>query len=446
MTSDELNAAAAAGKVTEEQSSNQDSGASPEVIKSETTEQTDLSQYIPIFVNLQSVQKYLSAAPLFTPKTFQDQIQFVDDGKTKWIYFYANNQWNGLEVSTTGYGDGSDGAVTLNGSTTFSFASLASNVYTLNRDIFCSALTLQAGVTLKPNGFKVYSQQAIDIFGHLSLDGGPAGRGVDGGAASGAGTFGGGGAGGVKGLGVPSGSIKQPGDGKDGKVGMPGSGAAHNGVPNTLNGLDGLSEPNCILPNNAANGGKSGSGAINGTTGFTDNSSTGGIGGSVTRTTKPSALDIIKTLVNALGAIGCNPSPGSGAGGGSGYGNNPGNDAVAGGGGGGGSGAPAGIGWFCSPAINVHVGGSVTSNGGDGGRGGDGGTATGPFQTYAGGGAGGGAPGNGGLILFITPSYTNLGTVTANAGAPGGGGNSVGGGTGTTASSGSSGQIVQIVP
>jgi hypothetical protein len=446
MTSGELQAQADAGNVSQEESppttttANTETAASPQSPGPQPAPVHSMEQYIPVVVSLQSTQKYLSAAPTFVPQTFQDQIQFVFDGTTYWLYFYANNKWNALEVSTPGsYGDGSDGNVILDGSTTFGFASLSSNVYTLNRDIFCSALTINATVTLKPNGFKVYSQSPINVGGIISVNGGNGGAGANGQSTTGPGQAGTGGTGGTKGAGIPSGSIKQPGDGVAGTVGMT---AGITGSPNTKNGANGIAETNCILPNNAANGGDSASGAINGATGFTNNKSTGGLGGTATRTTKPSSLDIIRSLLNAIGSIGCNPTPGSGAGGGGGYGNNPGNDSSAGGGGGGGSGAPGGIAWLCAPAINILPGGSITSKGGDGGRGGDGGTATGGISgNWGGGGGGGGAPGNGGLILLITPSFTNQGTITANAGTPGNGG------TGASAGqSASNGQIVQIVP
>jgi hypothetical protein len=433
MTEPELNQAIQSGNVAQEPDAHPPASDSPAPAASPTQEQTDFHQFIPIAVALQSTQKYLSAAPTFVPQTFQDQIQFVFDGKTYWLYFYANNQWNAIEYgSHIDYGNGSDGDVAISADTN------------LGRDMFYNSLTVQAGKKLFLNGFKVFSKTPINVSGTILVDGGAGGRGTDGGAATGNGSTSTGGGGGTAGVAVPSGTLKQPGPGIAGTAGLNGGGS---GVQNTANGGAGVSEPNCILPNPGANGGDSGTAAIDPATGFTSNKSTGGIGGSVTQVTKAASLEIVRALNSGASAIGTNPTPGSGAGGGGGLSSAPGTSARAGGGGGGGSGAPGGIAWLCAPAINVLVGGKITANGGDGGRGGDGGIASGAAANYGGGGGGGGAPGNGGLVLLITPSYSNLGTVTASKGAPGGGGSgNSGGANGSTASAGSDGQVVQIVP
>jgi hypothetical protein len=439
MTQDDLNKAIQDGSVTMEE--NTSDTQTPQTTA--PAHQSDLEEFRPILVDLQAIKRNLTAAPTTVPQTFEDQIQFaVINGQT-YLYFYTNNQWNSIPVgSRFDYGTGSDGAVTMDGTNTFGFASLSGSTYTLTRDVFATTFVLNSGITLKRAGFKFYAKTSIIISGHVSDDGGDAGDGGPGQTTSTPGGRGTGGVAGTAGIGVPTGTIKEPGNGLAGSPGL----GNNDGTQNSKNGLNGVNETNCCLPNNAANGAQSGKGDIKPASGFTDNSSLGGIGGTATRTTALSSLEIVRLLVNALGGIGCNPTPGSGAGGGSGVGINS-NDSDAGGGGGGGSGAPAGIGWFASPSITITNTGSVTSNGGKGGKGGDGGAATGGNENHGGGGGGGGAPGNGGVEIFITPNYVNNGTVTVNAGTPGAGGlGNSGGQNGQTAQSGQNGQVVQIVP
>ena len=59
------------------------------------------------------------------------------------------------------YGDGSDGSVTFDGSTTILGMAPSSSVYTLTRDFFFSAVTLNNNVQIKTNGFRIYCSGAI---------------------------------------------------------------------------------------------------------------------------------------------------------------------------------------------------------------------------------------------------------------------------------------------
>jgi hypothetical protein len=52
-----------------------------------------LSDFIQVLQVLRSPKPALSAPPTFTPKSFADSIQWVDDGVTKTPYFYINGQW-----------------------------------------------------------------------------------------------------------------------------------------------------------------------------------------------------------------------------------------------------------------------------------------------------------------------------------------------------------------
>ena len=58
----------------------------------------DLNQFLPMLLQLQRTQDYLTAAPTFIPQTFQDQIQFVFTGSAYYLYIYFNNQWNNIPL------------------------------------------------------------------------------------------------------------------------------------------------------------------------------------------------------------------------------------------------------------------------------------------------------------------------------------------------------------
>ena len=112
MTLSDLQAAASAGKVTSEepaQTPGSGSGA-PALAPSSgagssvsANENTDITQFIPLLVQLQSIQAWLPSAPTVAPQTFEDQIQFVYDGTNYYLYFWANNQWNKLQAGNSGW-------------------------------------------------------------------------------------------------------------------------------------------------------------------------------------------------------------------------------------------------------------------------------------------------------------------------------------------------------
>lgn len=62
----------------------------------------------------------------------------------------------GGAAPSAAYGDGSDGSVTFDGSTTILGMAPSSSVYTLTRDFFFSAVTLNNNVQIKTNGFRIY--------------------------------------------------------------------------------------------------------------------------------------------------------------------------------------------------------------------------------------------------------------------------------------------------
>jgi hypothetical protein len=280
------------------------------------------------------------------------------------------------------YGDGSDGSVTFDGTTVVLGITPVANVYTLLSDIFLSSATIDSGVTIRPNLYKIYCSGTIENNGTIQMNGNDAVLNTAGASISNAtgsvntGTSaGGGGAGGIN--------------------------AGSNGIGSIANTIGGR-------------GGAGGSGA-----------SAGGNGGTISalaaNITKPRALPYTSLAFLSNGS-GLNTVfvCGTGGGGGGGDGTNRG-----GGGGGGGS-----VVVISSRFITGT--GTISSNGGNGGDG-----------AVAGTNCGGGGGGGGGVIL-ITSSSVSSGaiagqTITANGGNPG---NPTG--TGVIGSSGNTGLIVLL--
>jgi hypothetical protein len=95
MTEPEFNAGVASGSITATDAAPTDTGggaAAPE------TQSIPLTQFVPLLMQLQSVQLCVSTAPTAIPQTFQEQIVFVFDGSNYFLYLYFNNQWNSFPV------------------------------------------------------------------------------------------------------------------------------------------------------------------------------------------------------------------------------------------------------------------------------------------------------------------------------------------------------------
>ena len=91
------------------------------------------------------------------------------------------------------FGNGSDGAVTLDGSTTYAgFSSLAGSVYTLTRDVYATSFTINSGVTLKPVGYRIFVQGTLTNNGTIAANGNNGSAAGTAGGATGNGTLGGG--------------------------------------------------------------------------------------------------------------------------------------------------------------------------------------------------------------------------------------------------------------
>jgi hypothetical protein len=77
-----------------------------------------------------------------------------------------------LELGVGVYGDGSDGAVTFDGSTTLLTLAPSSSVYTLTRDIYLAdGSIINNGVTIKTGGFRVFCAGTLTNNGSILWNG-----------------------------------------------------------------------------------------------------------------------------------------------------------------------------------------------------------------------------------------------------------------------------------
>lgn len=280
------------------------------------------------------------------------------------------------------FGDGSDGAVAMDGTNTYAaFASKSSGNYTLTRDVFATTLALTNNATLNTAGFRVYATVSVSVASGSTLF-----------RKGGVGSDGSGGTGGAAGT-TTGGSTP---NGGAGAAGANGPSANGNNATNVTDGL-------------GANGGAGGG----------SGSSSGGTGATVTAYSGAfQSAWLFEALMNT-GTLTALKGGGGGGGGGSGNGG-----AINAGGGGGGGGG--GVLWVSAQAITISSGGVAHADGGAGGRG--------STSSNSGGGGGGG----GGKVFFRYRTYTNSGTVRANGGAGGNFGSSgsvgtAGSNTGTAA-------------
>ena len=61
------------------------------------------------------------------------------------------------------YGSGIDGSVVFDGTTTILSMAPSSSVYTLTRDIYCLDMTVNASVTIKPAGYRIFVQGVLTM-------------------------------------------------------------------------------------------------------------------------------------------------------------------------------------------------------------------------------------------------------------------------------------------
>lgn len=354
------------------------------------------------------------------------------------------------------FGSGKDG------SSTFDPAIYPGKQYILSRDMFWENLTIKDGMVIRPNGWKIFVKEKLNVVhGGISRNGGNGGNGNNGSDGS---AGGGGGTGGLPNV-IPStssatssicggligstggngGAGRLGGNGFNGSAGGGGTGATNGKGTFGINGVSG------------ANGGGSGQlVGINGGTGGTY-----GIGGTFTWSTpliQAIGVEFLQAFTNWVMLIsGHYPilfswNANSGGSGGGGGGGGDGQGFGGGAGGGGASGDSGGCIYIAAKTLEIKSAGYITANGGSGGNGGDGGDG---FDTIPGGNAGGGAGGaggdggSGGIVVLVTGNRTEVsGTVSASGGTGGTGGTGgspvgtgAAGGNGTNGSTGSAGNL-----
>ena len=303
------------------------------------------------------------------------------------------------------FGDGSDGIAVFSDQGTAPIGSTKTDntagatVFTLSKDVQYISMIVDSTVTVKTDGWMIYSALKIINNGTISVKGG---NGGNGGAGSGT----------VVGQGGTAGAATSTNTLKGGTAGQSGGAGGYDpGSPASPTAGTVGTSVNPALGANGSAGGKGGD--------FFGSGAAGGGGGTATSETikigqifgnEDNVTSGVETERNILlrgkgssSVYTLSTSAGSGSGGG-GYGTNQGGNNA--GGGGGGSGASGGVLFMCTEIITNN--GTITAAGGNGGNGGSSG----------GGGGGGGGGGAGGIVILIYSSIT-LGTVTVVGGSGG---------------------------
>lgn len=335
------------------------------------------------------------------------------------------------------YGSGVDGAYTLDG-TQDSVSGLltknSSTKYTLLRDGYFTTLTIASGVTLDPNGYRIFCKTLLTGAGIIARNGNNGGDGASGGGGS-PGNGGGGGSA------LNAGYLSAP---VGGSSGGRGGRYQRNGIPtlDAIAGTVGISTTNSatgIGGVGAGNGGRGGDDWTYWPSGpwhvvYTGVSGAGGGGGGSATLVDPTVGSIQNTLQainwrtfpSATSSVAFSGNAGNGGGGGGGSGAPLPSMAWGGAGGGGGGGSGGGGGPILIASKTISGTFSIESrggNGGNGGRGGDGNSDGNNGSDGAGGGGGGGAGGPGGLVVTVSDDKTGwTGTITTTGGTKGTGG------------------------
>lgn len=379
----------------------------------------------------------VSGTPTWTPKTFRDGLALEISSGAIYYYDYTNNVWRSVNAQTASspalYGDGSDGAVVLDGTNTFSFLTKVSSTYSLQRDTYFTDVTISSGCTLNPNGYMIFVSGTLtrNGTGLISFNGNGGGTGGAGGNGAHSASASGGTAGSA-GAAVAAGTVPAA---PAGKAGGAGGAADPSSSSSGNNGTNGGTATNGL----GSDGSAGGTGGSGGNSQFSGASAgTAGTGGSANITSLiPHDLFPLRTLANWISGVwtryGANGGSGGGSGGGGGSRN--GTDSGGGGGGGGGSGSSGGfIFVFAKTIVASNTNALCQASGGAGGNGGNGGqgSTNAGNEGGGGGGGGGGAGGPGGIIVLVYSSCDQ--TVTSiisvaggTAGALGAGGASGGG-------------------
>lgn len=284
-------------------------------------------------------------------------------------------------------GDGSDGSVLMDGTNTFAgFASKASSVYTLTRDVYATTFQVNNGVTLISGNYRIFANISVTVqsTGNINANGGN-------------GSLGGAGAGTVVAAGAAS-------PGSAGGGGSNGSSVCATGSAQAVATF-------------AGSGATGGAGSANG----------GCAGGTLSAPSNAfqkgwrNPVDITDlTFPSAIGTTATKTSFAGGSGGGGGGGGGAGN---AGGDGGGGGGTVT----ILTPVLSNA--GTITANGGNGGN------------AAVTGNPGGGGGGGGGFVFLVVGATPGGGGSTSASGGTGGAKT----GTGVAGTAGAAGIVITLV-
>ena len=315
------------------------------------------------------------------------------------------------------FGDGSDGTATCDGVTAVTGMSLVGSIYTMTRDVYFDNLTIDAGISVKPGGYRIFVKGILTVNGTVDGSGEDGG---DGGAGSINNNYGDGYGLGGAGKSYSDGYLK--GSVASGAGGNGGCSVNFNPTEAGSPGGDGNNTTNSLGSNaggTAGNGGRvENLGGVAGTAG----TATGANVSLIANWHLATLLDISSTGATIKFD---NSASGAGGGGGASGGASEWTSGTAGAGGGGGAGGGIGrIVAIYARKIILGPASSLTVNGGDGGDGGRGGDAGQIVIDHgyisSGGGGGGGAGGNGGVLIYVyNVLVDNGGTITASAGAGG---------------------------
>ncbi|MDE2104917.1 MAG: hypothetical protein KGL39_47205, partial [Patescibacteria group bacterium] len=199
------------------------------------------------------------------------------------------------------YGDGSDGTVTFDGSTSVTGFSLSGGVYTQTRDVYFADMTVNSGVTVKTASYNVYANGSVSISGTI----GPIGA---------DGTAGGNGSNGVAGGGAASGGTAGDSTASAGAMGVSaiGNGSAINGNA-ASSGSSASSTANTINSTSGSQGGQGGTSGGGTSSIFTVTGKTSGSPGSAgSSSSSASSVHLFIQAYNLTANGSCKSSGGTG--------------------------------------------------------------------------------------------------------------------------------------
>lgn len=98
---------------------------------------------------------------------YVNQIFTVGSKSWQWDGYYWNAYYN--EGADSVYGTGADGDRVLNGTTTILGMAPASSVYTMTQDLYFNDLTINAGVRLAPNGYRIFVKNMLTLAANASI-------------------------------------------------------------------------------------------------------------------------------------------------------------------------------------------------------------------------------------------------------------------------------------